>query len=1444
MKNNKNRAPLLAAGLILLGWQSNAWADNVRGSYSALGNWPLIAVHTVLLPDGRVLTYGSRTDGRQTGFFEYDIWDPSAGGISAGHLTLPNQTGTDIFCGSQVVLPDSGQVVLNGGDIMVNGGSTNVGNNNTNIFNPANNTLTRGNNLNRARWYSSSTVLLNGEVYVQGGNGGADRPEVRQLDGGYRLLSNANTAALGWVYPRNYIAPDGRVFGYDGGGTMYYVNASGAGTFTTVGSIPANVRGDDSTAVMFRPGRILQLGGASNGAVVIDINGASPVVTPTANMATMRKLANATVMADGRVVVTGGSTVWNQMTGVNYTAEIWNPTTGTWTIGASGVRSRLYHSGSILLPDATVLVIGGGAPGPENNLNAEIYYPPYLYNAAGALASRPAIIDAPAQLEIGKTFPLEFGNAAAIGRVTLVKTASVTHSFNMEQRFTELTFTTNGNRIMVQAPTRASHATPGYYMLFVIDSNGVPSRARMVRVGIAADPNPAITPVLNNPADQESIVGVPQSLQLQASDPNGDVLGYGGSGLPPGLSIDPISGLISGVPSDAGDYNVTVVASDGVNFDSHSFLWRITQIQMLTLDPVAPPAAIVQGGAANYSASSQNGINVRYQWNFGDGTGDTVWSTNPNTAHAYNAPGIYYVTLRATDDRGVVVTQTIVQRVHLPLAAGRPVSSGSVAWQTRAAASPLVWAVNPDNDSVSVFNASTLQRLAEIPVGRSPRTLAVSPNGDVWVTNRDSDSLSVISSSSLSVTRTIPVRRGSRPYGIVLSPDGSRAYVACEALGRVQIMDTAAGTTLVTRTLALTQRHLALSADGSRLLVPRFITGRLPGENTATVVTESNGLMYGAEVQVLNAGDLTTIETTILRHSDVPDFENSGSGVPNYLGAPAISPDGQSAWVPSKQDNIKRGQLRNGQALNFQNTVRAISSRLVLATGLEDYSARIDHDNAGVASAAAFDAQGVYLFVALETSREVAVVDAYGRAELFRIQTGRAPQGLVVSPDGRRLFVNNFMDRTITAYDLSGLMDRASNNTPLLATLSSVTSDRLTAQVRLGKQLFYDARDPRLARDSYVSCASCHNDGGQDGRVWDLTGFGEGLRNTVSLEGRAAGQGFLHWSSNFDELQDFEGQIRTLSGGTGLMTDGQFNIGTRNQPLGDRKTGVSADLDALAAYVASLNTFAISPYRNTDGSLTAQGVSGRNVFIAKNCAACHGGTNFTISQNATTLRDIGTLKPSSGNRLGGALTGIDPPTLRDVWRTSPWLHDGSALSLQAAIQAHNTLSLTATELDDVASYLRQVGSEETTAPSPTGNGTGLRGQYFNNRTLSGSPILTRVEAINFNWGTGSPGTPVPVNQFSVRWSGTIEAPSTGSYRLRTYSDDGVRVWVNGTRVINNWTDHGATYNTSGTINLVAGQRYTISVEYYENGGSAVMRLQWQTPGATSYVAVPASRLYQ
>lgn len=1590
----------LAAALCVLS-AAPVFADNVRGTWSSVVNWPLISVHAALTADGRVLTYGTDGNGKQTGYFIYDVWDPSAG-PSAGHLTLPNQTLTDLFCSSQLILPQSGNIIISGGDNLVNGNTTNTGNNNSNVFNVSNNTLARGNNMNRARWYSSSTVLVNGEIYIQGGSGGGDRPEIRDANGVYRLLTGADTSGLVSNYPRNFVAPDGRVFGFDTAGRMYYVTTSGNGSVAMAGQLPGSTSWT-SSAAMFRPGRILQMGGASSAALVVDITGATPTATPTQSMSTQRQWVSATMLADGRVLATGGSQVDNQLTGVNNVAEIWNPANGTWTQGNAAVRARLYHSTGLLLPDATVLVSGGGAPGPQVNLNAEIYYPPYLYNASGGFAARPSIVLAPDVIEIGETFSVGFSNASSISRVALIKTGSMTHSWNMDQRFIELPFTASGAMLDVQAPARASDATPGYYLLFLLNAQGVPSIAKMVRINIAANPNPNVNytpavggaggspfqlacesgevlagvygrsgtlvnqvglrciridengawigtptdrgasgtatgtaftktcptnfaisgfrgragqfvdqldfqcraltatgkvtgavqylgavggtggtaqgpfscstdnpgyamygrsgssidnfgilcrqatltptndpPVIVNPGTQTGSVGVAVDITIGATDPEGDPITFSATGLPPNLSINSGTGRITGTPTTAGNFPSTITASDLTGSDTANVTWNISAAPFV-LNPLPPSPAAQASTQVTFTASTSGGSNVRYKWYFDDGTPETAYSASPSVNHTFANPGIYYVTVTAIADGATEQAQTVVQTIHLPATANRPSNSSNIAYERRVTGNGRLWVVNQDNDSVTAFDAVTRAKLAEIAVGASPRTLAVAPDGRIWVTNKAAASISVINPDTLAVVQTINLPFASQPYGIAFAPTGGFAFVVLEASAALFKLDASTGAQVGAVAVGLNPRHVAVNADGTQVFVSRFVTPPLPGEGTGSVQTQVGGVDVGGELIVVNASSMGVLQTIVLRHSNDADFENQGSGVPNYLGATVISPDGASAWVPSKKDNIRRGMLRNGQNLNFQNTVRAISSRIDLNSRTEDFAARLDHDNSSVASAVAFDRNGVYAFVALETSREVAVVDGHGAWEIFRFDAGRAPQGLALSPDGLTLFVNNFMDRTVGVYDLTPLVIRGESNVPAIATLQAVTNELLTTKVFKGKQLFYDARDTRLARDAYLSCASCHNDGGQDGRVWDLTGMGEGLRNTVNLQGRAAGQGFLHWSGNFDELQDFEAQIRNLSGGTGLMSNAQFNTGTRNQPLGDPKSGISTDLDRLAAYVASLKTFASSPHRNGDGTLTASAAAGKQIFADANCAQCHSGAAFTES-GAATLRDIGTLKPSSGQRLGGPLSGIDTPTLRDVWATAPYLHDGSAATLTDAIRAHNGVSLSDSDVAQLVSYLQQIGGQEPSAPLPSGTGAGLTGRYFNNSTLGGQPVLVRNEAVNFGWGTGSPGTGINADGFSVRWSGQVEATVTGTHRFRTVSDEGVRLWVNGVQVINNWTAHTSTADTSPAITLSAGQRYTIIMEYFEGTGSALARLRWKVPGG-SYVAIPQERLY-
>ncbi|HEX9707206.1 MAG TPA: PA14 domain-containing protein [Steroidobacteraceae bacterium] len=1397
------------------------------------------------MPDGRVLSYGTTASGQQTAIFIYDVWDPSAG-LDAGHLTLPNTSGTDIFCSSQVVVPQGNQVFIAGGDNWTGASTTNTGNNNSNTFNYNSNTLTRNNNMNRPRWYSSSIALPNGEIYIQGGAGGTDFPEIRDVNGAFRLLTGASTSAYDFMFPRNFVAPDGRVFGFDSAGRMYYVNTSGSGAVTASGQFTAPT-GSDSSAAMFRPGRILQFGGNSNTARVIDITGGTPVVTNTQSLSSRRRLVTATVLADGRVLATGGSDVWNEMTGVNYNAEIWNPTTGQWLLGPPESRARLYHSTAVLLPDASVLVAGGGAPGPQNNTNMEIYYPPYLYNAAGGFASRPVIESAPTTIDIGETFGVGMGGTSGISRVALIKTASVSHSWNTEQRFIELTFQQNGDQLVVQAPTRAADAPPGFYLLFALNAAGTPSVAKIAKIGVAANPNPAITPTLANPGNQSGQAGTPTSLQLAASDPNGDTLTFGASGLPPGLFIDAVTGVISGTPSAAGTFNVVVTASDGVNSDSENFVWTIAQGPPFVLNTPPPPAPATVGSTVTFEASVTGGSGIQYSWDFDDGTPVTPYSSSSTITHQFSQPGIYYVTVTVRDSSGNIQTTTVVQTVHYPATANRPSVSGNLALEDRATGADRLWVVNQDNNSVTVFNTNTGGRIKQINVGTAPRSIAIAPGGEVWVTNKRGPSISVVSPSTHTVTRTIALPVGSQPFGIAASPSGGFMYVVLEGSGR--LLKFSASTYAIAASLDVgpNPRHVSVTGDGNRVYVARFVTPPLPGEGTANVETQVGGQPVGAEITVVDGPAMTVQQTIVLRHNDKPDFENQGRGIPNYLGAVAIAPDGRSAWVPSKQDNVKRGARRDGLGLTFQNTVRAISSRIDLVADTEDYAERMDHDNAGVASAALHDRRGIYMFVALETSREIAVIDAYGGQEIFRLGVGRAPQGLALSADGTRLFVSNFMDRTVSVFDISTLLTEGIADVPLLANWSAIGTEKLTAQVLQGKQFFYDAKDTRLARDAYISCASCHNDGGHDGRVWDLTGFGEGLRNTVSLRGRAGAQGFLHWSNNFDEVQDFEGQIRNLSGGSGLMTNAQFNAGTRSQPLGDAKAGVSSDLDALAAYVASLNSFFSSPLRNADNTLTAAAVTGRQLFLSKNCSSCHGGTAFTNSAN-NNPQDVGTITADSGNRLGGPLTGIDIPTLRDVWATAPYLHTGSAATLGDAIRAHEGVSATDAEVTNLAAFVSQIGDQEVSAPGSPGSnpntGTGLTGRYYNNTIFSGAAVLQRVEAVNFGWSTGSPGPGVNSDQFSVRWTGFVEATATGTFQFQTRASDGVRLWVNGNLVIDDWANHAsAVDSTSGNITLTRNQRYTVTLEYYDNTGQAVARLKWKRPGQTTFGTVPITRLY-
>lgn len=678
---------------------------------------------------------------------------------------------------------------------------------------------------------------------------------------------------------------------------------------------------------------------------------------------------------------------------------------------------------------------------------------------------------------------------------------------------------------------------------------------------------------------------------------------------------------------------------------------------------------------------------ARYSWDFGDGSEPTLESNSPSVVHAYDAPGIYLVTLTVRLADGRRVKKTFVQAVGTqPLGGPAQVSSRiAVSDDSRG---ERIWVVNPDNDSVTVFDAATLSALAEVEVGEEPDAIAFAGDGAAWVTVGKPASIAVIDPDSLLLVDGVMFPQASRPRGIVSSPATSHAYVTLEGLGRLVQISTTTKEVEQSLDLDSAPRGLAASPDGARLWISQFISSPAPLEETTSPdLDEAVGRVFVVDIPAM-----TNLRSAELAHSHVTDSSVGGRGLPNYLGAPAPTPDGSSVWIPSKQDNIARGQSRDGQELDFQNSVRAVVSRLDAGSESEsEASPRVDLDNAGLATAVLFHPLGIYAFVALETSREVAVVGTLLGTELFRFSVGRAPHGLALSADGMRLFVHNFMDRSLSVVDLTPLLVHGEFNAPVNTTVNTVTDETLEPTILLGKQLFYDAADPRLARDGYLSCASCHADGTHDGRVWDLSHLGEGLRNSISLRGMNVRTGPLHFSGNFDEVQDFEGQIRELSAGTGLLSDDAYLSGTISEPLGDAKAGLSPELDALAAYVSSLSA-RDSPYRPGE-ERSELSTMGRMFFSQVGCSDCHYGASFSDEKNHERM-DVGTLTAASGQRLFQPLDGIDVPSLVGVWETAPYLHDGSALTLSDAIEAHEGVALSNEARDAIVAFLLELDGRE------------------------------------------------------------------------------------------------------------------------------------------------------
>ncbi len=474
-------------------------SEATTGKWDAPVAWDIVPLHMNLLPSGKILAWGrNEQDG---GMGQPRLWDPTSGAPSAAP-TVANDT--MLFC--------SGHALMADGRLMVSGGHKldDRGLDVTNIFDPNTESWVTGlPKMAKGRWYPTVTMLADGRLVTVAGKDTSKTvvriPEIWE-NNQWVQLTGANLILP--YYPRDFVDPkNGRVFmaGERVESRWLDVDAAGGSGRGLWISGPAHKWGfnrDYGSAVMYDEGKIMYVGGGgytgwdtpdprspvpTATAEIIDLMGAAPSWAYTGSMAHPRRHLNATVLPDGKVLVTGGVSGGgfnDVLASAVRASEIWDPETGDWTTLASNSIDRGYHSVSLLLPDGTVLhgasgdadIPGTTTPYPAQR-NHEIFHPPYLYRGV-----RPVITDAPTEVTYGAPFQVTTPNAAQVTTVRWIHLGTVTHAFDQSARASTLAFTPQDDGVSVTAPSSQNSAPPGHYLLFILNRNGVPSIGRVIRV--------------------------------------------------------------------------------------------------------------------------------------------------------------------------------------------------------------------------------------------------------------------------------------------------------------------------------------------------------------------------------------------------------------------------------------------------------------------------------------------------------------------------------------------------------------------------------------------------------------------------------------------------------------------------------------------------------------------------------------------------------------------------------------------------------------------------------------------------------------------------------------------------------------------------------------------------------------------------------------------------
>ena len=467
---------------------------------------PINPISANLLPTGKVLIVaGSEADSHNNSegaeSYRAAVWDPS--GTDESSISVQNLT-YDVFC--------SGTAALFDGRSLIVGGTSDysfTGENRASIFNPATSQYVQSQNMVDGRWYGTATALADGRIMAMSGltqNGGVSRTieiyDLQRAGAGWNPPTSVPFAPA--LYPRLALLPGGKVF-YTGHGSAgpssanawIFDPATGGWTQSATTNVDRNY-GSSVLLPLLPPGyvpRVMNFGGgkpATSSTDIIDLSVATPSYTAGPNMSAQRLHMNAVLLPNGKVLAEGGSHNNEVPDAPGKTADLYDPVSNTMGPAGTAAYSRLYHSTALLLPDATVSSTGSNPPNRGRYEPAiEIYTPSYLYDANDHLitADRPQItaLSFSGPIHYGMPFSVSYTSTSPISSAVLIRPGSATHAEDMEQRLIGLCgatspCTASNNTLSLTTPPDGSIAPPGYYMLFLLDSDGVPSKAWFIQL--------------------------------------------------------------------------------------------------------------------------------------------------------------------------------------------------------------------------------------------------------------------------------------------------------------------------------------------------------------------------------------------------------------------------------------------------------------------------------------------------------------------------------------------------------------------------------------------------------------------------------------------------------------------------------------------------------------------------------------------------------------------------------------------------------------------------------------------------------------------------------------------------------------------------------------------------------------------------------------------------